>query len=487
MDKHILYRFLFIFLFAIFSCNSYSESRYPIYVTPMLTPPYSLTLSDYTKPGSQKLFITIQVTDIIVTNLPVRLHIRIENTSGVIVETLPNITTMPLFLGGGEMHVMFGEDLKDYFNINNLHFQGYSKEQYLRTGQLPEGFYRFTVEVRHFHTGLLISNRNTAMAWIAQGKPPALKHPEDKAELGQIAGMPLTFSWIPNNTGIPSGGLQYTLEMWEMRIQGIDPNVIAASMQTFYSTTQFTNTLTVHPAELMLTPGMTYAWRVTVSDVMDQVSFFMNGHSEIRTFTYQCKCDDVLNFTAKPGGEYAVMNWNPSPQHTSFNLEIENRQSGYKKSIKLYDNTYKAKTDRGKTYHFRVQGICNGDERIKSEFTEWQPVTVPELPKVKDYCPDCECGVSYPVPPITNFNLRNDLQPGDTIQSASGRSRFILKTVENQGGGLYKGKVLFWIEIWNLKVLCDYWDLSVNTDNQIVNWKAQSVYNPQFHLSVTYN
>jgi hypothetical protein len=132
------------------------------------------------------------------------------------------------------MSVLFGEDLNTYFHIDNLNFQGYSKEQYRRTGQLPEGFYRFTVEVRHFTTGRLISNRGTAMAWIAQGKPPVLKLPEDKAELGQIAGMPLTFSWIPNNTGIPSGGLQYVFEMWEMRIPGIDPYVVAASMPVFY-------------------------------------------------------------------------------------------------------------------------------------------------------------------------------------------------------------------------------------------------------------
>ncbi|MDR2628151.1 MAG: hypothetical protein LBC40_08985, partial [Dysgonamonadaceae bacterium] len=451
----------------------------------MLTPPYSLTLSDYTKPGSQQLVVTIQVRDLMVTNLPVRLHLKMETTAGVSIETLPNLATVPLFLSGGEINVLFGDDLKDYFNIDNLNFRGYSKEQYLRTGQLPEGFYRFTVEVRHFATGRLISNRGSVTAWIAQGKPPTLKLPEDKTEQGEIAGMPLTFSWIPSNTGIPTGGLQYTLEIWEMRVPGIDPYVVAASMPVFYSSTQFTNTLVVQPAELMLEPGLTYAWRVTVSDAMRQLSFFNDGHSEIRTFTYQCKCNDITNFTVERQSNNAIFRWNPAVNHTAFEVEMENPASGWKSNSRTFDSRYTIPNiDPGKTYRMRVRTICNSNEQTKSEFTEWKSMTIPEPQKREDYCPECKCGDAEPEPEITNFNLRNDLQPGDTIHSPSGNSKYILKTVNSLGNDRYKGQFLFWIRIWNIKVLCDYWDLSVNTDNQIVTMAFESVYDPQFLLDV---
>jgi hypothetical protein len=39
-------------------------------------------------------------------------------------------------------------------------------------------------------------------------------------------------------------------------------------------------------------------------------------------------------------------------------------------------------------------------------------------------------------------------------------------------------------EIWNLKFICEYWDLSVNTDNVIVNMDFESVYDPTFVMDV---
>jgi hypothetical protein len=80
--------------------------------------------------------------------------------------------------------------------------------------------------------------------------------------------------------------------------------------------------------------------------------------------------------------------------------------------------------------------------------------------------------------------LRRDLQPGDIISNASGATRFILKTVTPQSDGVYKGLLWFWMEIWNVKFLCEYWDLSVNTDNVMIGGDYESVYNPQFLLDV---
>ncbi|MDR2814666.1 MAG: hypothetical protein LBB79_08465, partial [Prevotellaceae bacterium] len=71
-----------------------------------------------------------------------------------------------------------------------------------------------------------------------------------------------------------------------------------------------------------------------------------------------------------------------------------------------------------------------------------------------------------------------DLRPGDTIHTPSGRSTFILKTVNRQSDGVYKGLFLFWVKIWNVKIVCEYRELSVNTDNQIVKYDFESLYNP---------
>jgi len=461
-----------------------AQQTFPVYVTPSLTPPYSLTLSDYSQTGSQRLVVTVMVRDVTVTNLPVRLNIRLETMTGVTIETIPTAPVIPVFLTGGEGLVLFGDDLKDYFNINNLQFKGYSKEEYRRTGQLPEGFYRVTVEVRHFATGRLISNQGMAMAWIALGKPPVLKTPDDKSRLGQINGMPLTFSWLPSNVGAPNNGIQYTFEMWEMRVPGIDPNVIAASMPVFYSATQMNTSLVIQPAALMLEPGMNYAWRVTASDVMGQVPFAQGGRSEVRTFMYQCHCDSVTDFHVERQGQDVTFRWTPANNHTSFNIELNNPVSGWSRSERLYDTKHEFKSDMAKTYRARVQAICQGDEMNPSDFTSWQTVTVPAPENSIADCPECECGDAGPELSVTNFKLRTDLQTGDTIQTKSGNNIFIIKSVIPQGNGVYKGQFLSWIKIWGVKFLCDYWDLKVNTDNQIVDMNFESVYDPTFLADV---
>jgi hypothetical protein len=426
------------------------------------------------------------VNDVNISNLPVKLHIKMESTAGVTVETPPTLVTAPLYLSGGLTTLLFGTDLADYFNINNLLFKGYSKQEYQRTGQLPEGFWRFTVEILHYGTNRPISNRSTATAWIALGKPPQLKTPDEGAELGQIAGMPLTFSWLPSNVGVPIGSVQYTLELWELRVPGIDPYVIAASMPALHSRTQRNTTLVVHPAELFLEPGMRYAWRVTAADASGYVPFEQDGHSQIRTFTYQSKCDSVTGFTVVQQMQNGTFRWQPKDNHTSFNVEVRNPATGGISYSQNYDNTVSySNIPYGTTYQMRVQAVCNGNPQQTSEYSGWRTLAIPERKTdTINACPDCSCKNTPPPPPITNFTLRKDLQPGDIISNAAGTTRFIVKTVVSQGDGVYKGIFLFWAEIWKLKFLCNYWDLSVNTDNVIVKMNYESIYNPQFLLDV---
>jgi len=480
--SHILLLILFLLLGA---TNLHAQQTYPIYVNPMLTPPYSLVLSDYAQPGSQRLVVTVMVKDVTVTNLPVRLHLKMENMNGATIESIPTAAVTPIFLGGGETLVLFGDDMREYFDIRNLQFKGYSKDEYRRTGQLPEGFWRFTVEVRHLTTGRLISNRGTTTAWMALGKPPILKIPDNNAELGQIMGMPLTFSWIPQNVGVHGVTPQYTFEMWEMRVPGINPNVVAASMPVFYSTTQMHTNLVVHPAELMLEPGMNYAWRVTASDMMGQVPFAQGGRSEVRSFIYQCRCDSITDFRVERQGQDVTYRWNPSKDNTSYNIEVENPVSGWSKTDKVYDNKYPFKSDPDKTYRVRVQAICQSNEMNPSEFSTWKSVTIPAIKTLQEICPDCECGKEVPDKPLTNFTLRTDLQPGDTIINRRGTSRFIITSVVPQGNGVYKGQLLSWIRIWGIKVPCEYWGLKVNTDNQIVYMEGmKDIKDPKFFVDV---
>ncbi|HPF94726.1 MAG TPA: hypothetical protein PLV65_12320, partial [Tenuifilaceae bacterium] len=345
----------FVLLFFVFIGRILAQSGYPIYVTPTLTPPYTLKLSDYSSFGSQRLVVNITVNDLNISNLPVKLHIKME-TVGVTVETPVTINTTPIYLDGGAVTLVFGDDLTDYFNIDNLIFKGYSKESYKRTGQLPEGFYRITVEVLHYQTNRLISNSGTATAWITLGSPPILKFPENNKVMDGLIGMPLTFSWMPCNLGNPASvsGVQYKFEMWEMRVDGVSPYIVASTVPVFYEETTQNTLLSVYPSAMLMEPGMKYAWRVTASDLSGYVPFKEDGHSEIRVFTYKSKCDSATNFKAKATGQNAIFSWQANSNHTSYNVELKNPSTGWLSASETFDSRAKFyDLDYGSAYEAR--------------------------------------------------------------------------------------------------------------------------------------
>ena len=483
-------RKLLVFIFLLFALinRGFTQGGYPIFVTPTLTPPYSLKLSEYSKFGSQRLVVSIAVNDLNISNLPVKLHVKLE-TVGVTIETPATISTTPIYLDGGAATILFGEDLADYFNINNLIFKGYSKETYRATGQLPEGFYRVTVEVLHYQTNRLISNSGSVSAWMALGKPPVLKLPENNQVMGEFPGMPLVFSWLPCNPGNPlsAGSVQYRFEMWELRVEGVSPYVVASTVPVFYEETTQNTLLSVYPVSLPMEPGMQYAWRVTASDMNGLVPFEQDGHSEVRVFTYRSRCNPVTGFTARAQGRIGLFSWQPEGNHTSYNVELQNPNTGwfsasetFNSLVELHDLEY------GSAYEMRVQAVCNGDPTSLSDFTAWHRLDIPNPPPPPDSasCPNCGCDNNVVQQEVDNLELKRDLAPGDTLVNRSGTTRFIVKTVNPQGDGVYKGIFLFWAELWRVKFVCEYWDLSANTDNVILNMDFKSVYNPQFLLDV---
>lgn len=466
----------------------FAQGNYAVRVSPTLTPPYSLKLSDYCKFGSQQFVVNIMVNDLNVSNLPVKLHIKLE-TIGVTIETPLNIITTPIYIDGGAATVIFGDDLKDYFNINNLIFKGYSKEAYKRSGQLPEGFYKFTVEVLHFQTNRLLSSQGTATAWIALGKPPVLTFPENGKEMGEFKGMPITFSWLASNVGNPLsiGSTQYKFEMWEMRVEGVNPYTVSSTVPVFHEELTQNTLLNLYPSTLLMEPGMKYAWRVTASDMNGYVPFEQDGHSEIRCFTYKSKCDSVRNLLTHLNGRTGSFNWESDKNHTSYNINIRNPSTGWLSASETFDNKAEFfNLDYGTNYELRVQAVCNGDPNSVSDFSEWKKLIIPPKRQNADTssCPGCKCDDNLGSGKLENLTLKNDLKLGDTIKNSTGTTRFIIKSVESQGNGVFKGTFLFWAEIWKLKFICKYWDLSVNTDNVIVKMDYESLYNPQYLLNV---
>ncbi|MBO7593630.1 MAG: hypothetical protein J6T12_01570 [Salinivirgaceae bacterium] len=452
-----------------------AAQRYPVTVTPTLLPPYTLNLSELTAPASARLMATITVNDLTASNLPVRLHFKLESND-ITIESIKTAAVAPLFLGGGETLVLTGSDMAQYLRLDNLDFRGYSKEQYRQTGQLPGGMWRLTIEAHHFHNHRVLSNRGTATVWVSIYDPPELTAPRNGTEAPDNPSLPLIFNWQPSKHTGGTEAVQYRLQVWEMRMQGVPAQTVAASMSPIFETTTAATTYTAIPAAMNLEPGMQYCWRVTVFDPSGKALINKNGQSEVREFTYLHTCPAVDEVTATVHNARVDFSWTPAPYHTHFQVELVG-DNGVSELNDCYDSQFKLYDfPRGSTWKVRVRGECSGG--LEADWSPWSDFEIdpPGTPPTPEECPNCGCEDAPAKRNITNYELK-ELHEGDTIENRTGRTRFIVLTAVPNGDGSYNGQFYIWLELWKTKVRCDYTDLKVNTDGVIFDGQWRSVRN----------
>ena len=302
-----------ILLFLFLSIVAMAQ-RAPVGVTTILTPPYTSSLSEMSKSGSTRLMVNLHVNDVTVSELPVKLHIKMES-SGITIESLPTQAVSPMFLGGGELRVLTGDDFAQYLQLNNLNFKGFSKTAYQKSGRLPGGLWKISVSVRHFYSNKTISNVGTATAWITTYQSPVLTSPADKEKAPSNAGLPLTFSWLASKHTGGTAAVMYRFEMWERRVEGVPAQAVVTSVPPIYTTETAGRYVSVFPVSLALEPGMKYCWRVTAYDPAGMVTFENNGESEVRTFQYLDRCPEVCGLTVELKDNCGYASWEDNAVH----------------------------------------------------------------------------------------------------------------------------------------------------------------------------
>ena len=86
-EKRTLKRIVNILVFLLLSIATYAQ-RFPITVTTILTPPYTTSLSTMAESGSTRLMVNLLVNDVTISELPVKLHIKLES-AGITLESIP--------------------------------------------------------------------------------------------------------------------------------------------------------------------------------------------------------------------------------------------------------------------------------------------------------------------------------------------------------------------------------------------------------------
>jgi hypothetical protein len=294
-----------LFIIVMLLARTALPQVFPLQVSSQLVPPYSPYLSDYAAPGSQVFMVQVRANDLTLTNYPFKLRIRIEGV-GIDIRTRHDFTPPPLVLhGGGIPEILYGEDLAAYFDADALDFSGYSRVEYQRTARLPEGVYRFSVEVLDYYRGSVVSNTGATTAWIILNDPPVLNLPAQRSTVIVQDPQSILFTWTPRHTGSPNAAFTtaYTFTLVEIWPDQRNPNDAFLTQSPLYETSTTQNQILYGATEPALLPGRTYAWQVTARDTGGKDLFKNHGASEVFVFKYGEKLaapENLLLRWAKP-------------------------------------------------------------------------------------------------------------------------------------------------------------------------------------------
>ncbi len=451
-------------LFILWSLIGYSQT-YPVSVATTLTPPYSVYLADYVAPGSDRLAVNLFLGDVNRPELQVKLRLRIEG-QGIIIATKPEYLPPPLILQGGVPQRLIAADLADYLAPQNLNFTGITRQQFERTGALPEGLYRFCFEVLEYNRGVKISNTGCTMAWMILNDPPLINLPRQNEKIRPQDPQFVTFQWTPRHTGSPNSAFrtEYEFSMVELWPATRNPNDAIFTMPPIHQVTTQSTTLIYGPAETPLVAGRSYAFRVKAKSIVgvDELDLFKNnGYSETVTFTYGDACTLPTNISAEAvnAGKFKVI-WQANYNHSGFSVRYklaDNPTAEWYEEDTFFEEIEIGGLQPETTYEYQVSGSCGA---FTSEFSAIAKITTPALPQV-----NFTCGL-----PPENFQLDNTtpvegLKVGDVIKAGD----FDVKVVElTPNGNRYTGKgnvVVPYLD--NLLVSVDFLNIEVNTDYRL--------------------
>ena len=455
--------------------SGYSQT-YPVQATTTMIPPYSVYLADYVAPGSERLALNIFLADINRPELNVRLRLRIEG-SGIRIETKPEYLPPPLILQGGVPERLIAADLIDYFDPDNLNFQGITRQQFEKTGALPEGVYQFCFEVLEYNRGVKISNSACAVAWLILNDPPIINLPRNGEKLKAQDPQYITFQWTPRHTGSPNSAFttEYEFSLVEIWPEGRNPNDAILTTPPIFQTTTQSTTLIYGPAETPLEPGRHYAFRVRAKSIVgiEELDLFKNqGYSQTHMFIYGDPCNLPNNISAQPlSSTRFKVGWQAQFNHTSF--EVRYRDAGEDDADWIEENSFFEELEvnslkPGTTYEYQIGASCGS---IVGEYSPIAKVTTEERPET-----EFACGTEMSDFNLDNQQLLESLEPGDYIYA--GDFDVKVDSVTGSGGtfsGGGKAEIPF---LKYVKVRTTFENIKVNTDYRVIEGNVYTYWDP---------
>lgn len=263
-----------------------NAQTYPVRFLISVLPPYERNIADYQNHPERIILKMINTSQ---EELNVQLGGSFSGDNMVSVSIRDGYSNnQPIRIAPGATLDVNTSFLSTFFDLNAIEFSGITREEFLRTGILPEGNYKLCLRAYDYRTRTILSdeNSNCSNLFPVQSiEPPLILNPLNES----VMQVNTDFSSFVISWTIPPGktGLQYTVRMVEVfdNRNSYDAMMSSAVTPIFEQTVQ-ENILYYGPSYPPLIKGRKYALMVTARDPTGSSIFRNNGSSSITSFVY---------------------------------------------------------------------------------------------------------------------------------------------------------------------------------------------------------
>lgn len=460
---------LYQLLMAAFAFSGLAKAQgtqnYPVSITPVIYPPYPLSVKYLNASASPALVLTITNKSLNTPVLDVRLAVSIE-CAAFTAQSRPVIAGLSaISLSGSGVPVRLTNiDIAAAYAFDNL--TGITRNQY--ENALPESKIVYGFVLYDAVTGRQVSDNVTYTVINSLNNPPVTTLPEDASTVTEKGMQNVLFQWQPRQLSA-AGAVQYTFELIELLDKTQNPQSSFLTNKPVY-TDSTSLTRYVYGADLPpLIPGKSYAWRVQAKSFDyggTQTEIFRNqGYSNIAYFNYYTACKAPSLIQAENiDKESADINWIAPAGYENYLFLYRQKGGTTWENVSLTHNTestyYLPGLQANTTYEVQVKSLCDNNTEAVSLVKEFATTDKAAAKKVT-----ASCG-QQPVAKVKSTALLEKLQAKEVI--TSGDYSIVISEVTGQSG-YFSGKGV--LEMWIGKVFripVSFERIKINKDYEVL-------------------